>query len=137
VVDVVELVLVVDVELVVVLLVVVVVVVVVETLGVVVAGVEVSFVSSGTCCWTKGSLLWKLEYRSAGDTMIGCWPVSAREASVVDAPDVWIVPEVVPSSEPPPPKRQPESMRAHPAMRMAPPRRCPYVRILIFVVPYP
>jgi hypothetical protein len=132
VVDVVELVLVVDVELVVVLLVEVVVVVVAD--GVVVAGVEVSSVS-GTCCWTNGSLLWKLEYRSAGETMIGCWPVSAREATVVDTPDVWMVPEVVPSSALPPPNRQPESMRAHPTMRTAPPRRCPYLRILIFAVP--
>jgi hypothetical protein len=111
-----------------------VVVVVVVADGVVGAGVEVS-VSSGSCCWTNGSLLWKLEYRSAGETMMGCWPASAREATVVDTLEVRMVPVVEPSSESPPPKRQPVSMRAHPAMRIAPPRTCPYVRILIFAVP--
>jgi hypothetical protein len=134
VVDVVELVLVVEVELVVVVLLVEVVVVVVVADGVVVAGVEVSSVTSGCCCWTNGSLLWKLEYRSAGETMIGCWLASAREATVGDAVAMRMVPEVAPSSEPPP-KRQPLSMRAHPAIRIAPPRRCPYLRILIFAIP--
>jgi len=62
VVDVVELVLVVEVVLVVELLVVVVVdVVVVDVGGVVVAGEEPSLLSTGSCCWMKGSFVWKLE----------------------------------------------------------------------------
>jgi hypothetical protein len=77
-----ELVLVVEVELVVVVLLVAVVVVVVDA-GVVVPELEL-FSVVGSCCWTNGSLLWKLEYRSAGDTTIGCPPASATEATVVD-----------------------------------------------------
>jgi hypothetical protein len=78
VVEVVELlVLVVEVELVVVELVVVVlvldevVVVVVVDAGVVVAELVDVSVVVGTCCCTNGSLLWKLEYLSAGETTSG------------------------------------------------------------------
>jgi hypothetical protein len=139
VVDVVELlVLVVEVELVVVVLVLVeVVVVVVVEAGVVVAELVFVSVVVGTCCCTNGSLLWKLEYASAGETTMGC-PLASASDSLVD-PAVVATRAVrrvlgVASELPPPKPKHPESAMAHPATRMTPPRRCRYRCNLIFPV---
>jgi hypothetical protein len=135
VVDVVLLVLVVDVELVVVVLLVLefVVVVVLVALGVVVAGV-LSVEVVGSACCTNGSLLWKLEYLSAGETMIGCSPASAT-AIVVPTCACFRVLGVVSLEELSPPNpMHPLSRMAHPATRSTPPRRCRWLKVLIFVV---
>jgi hypothetical protein len=138
VVEVVELlVLVLEVEVVVVVLVelVDVVVVVVVADGVVVAELVLVFVVVGTCCCTNGSLLWKLEYLSAGETTIGCPPASATDSAVVATLACRKVLDVA-AELPPPNPRHPESMSAHPATRTAPPRRCRCRCSFILSVPY-
>jgi hypothetical protein len=136
VVEVVELlVLVVEVELVVVVLVLVeVVVVVVVDVGVVVAELVVASVVVDTCCCTNGSLLWKLEYLSAGETTIGCPLASATDSAVV-ATLAWRKVLGVALELLPPNPRHPESAIAHPAMRTTPPRRCRCRCNFIFSVP--
>jgi hypothetical protein len=137
--DVVEVVLlvllVVVVELVVVVLVLVevVVVVVLVALGVVVAGVLSVEVVGSSCC-TNGSLLWKLEYLSAGETMIGWSPASATDATVVPTCACFRVLGVVSLELLPPNPMHPLNRMAHPATRSTPPRRCRWLMVLIFVV---
>jgi hypothetical protein len=132
------LVLVVDVELVVVVLVLVEVVVVVVDGGVVVAELVFVSVVVGSCCWTNGSLLWKLEYLSAGETTIGCPLASATDCAVVAVVATRACCRVldVASELPPPNPRHPVSMIAHPATTIAPPRRCRCRCNFIFSVPY-
>jgi hypothetical protein len=140
VVDVVELVLVVEVELVEVVLVedvlVLVVVVVVDDVVVeddVVPVVLLVDSVVGTACWMKGSLLWKLEYLSAGETTIGCWLASATDSTVV-ATWAWFSVVAVALDPPPPNPRQPVNRMEHPATRSAAPRRCMCLRDFIFSV---
>jgi hypothetical protein len=74
-----------------------------------------------TCCCMNGSLLWKLEYASAGAAWVGCWLASASDCAVVDTLACRRVLEV---DALPPRPMQPARRTADPPTRITAARRC-------------